>query len=416
MRNVCLVLLIVLFISGCVSAPEDGKTQKLLYKLEEELTSPAVTVPVVTEEVLENGLRLVLMPRKDLPVIHALLSFVHGGSAFDTEELAGLASLTSSLLKKGTETKTASEISEILDFVGADISAACSKDSASISLDILSEYSDLGLDLFSEIITHPLFEEQEITRLKQQVLSSILGNKDQSDIYATQMFSEYVYKKHPYHRPVQGYEKTIPAISRKNIVGFHKTHYIPNDAILVIVGDFDVDGATSTTVAVKAMRSMGAKNIEFLVPNRFEYGYGLTPEIVQVAVERFKPDVIITVDNGISSLEGVKVAKALNIKVIVTDHHLPGEILPAADAIVNPNQPGDEFPSKMLAGVGVIFYVMLAVRSFLREQGWFDEQDIKEPNLAELLDLVALGTVADVVPLDYNNRILVSQGLARIRS
>jgi len=191
---------------------------------------------------------------------------------------------------------------------------------------------------------------------------------------------------------------------------------IKNELTIIIVGDFDVDGATSTTVAVKALRSMGAKKVEFLVPNRFEFGYGLTPEIVQVAVERFQPDVIITVDNGISSIEGVKAAKALNLKVIVTDHHLPAQTLPAADAIVNPNQPGDHFPSKMLAGVGVIFYVMLALRAALREQGWFEEQTIPEPNLAELLDLVALGTVADVVPLDYNNRILVSQGLARIRS
>ena len=191
---------------------------------------------------------------------------------------------------------------------------------------------------------------------------------------------------------------------------------IKNELTIIIVGDFDVDGATSTTVAVKALRSMGAKKVEFLVPNRFEFGYGLTPEIVQVAIERFQPDVIITVDNGISSIEGVKAAKALNLKVIVTDHHLPAQTLPAADAIVNPNQPGDHFPSKMLAGVGVIFYVMLALRAALREQGWFEEQTIPEPNLAELLDLVALGTVADVVPLDYNNRILVSQGLARIRS
>lgn len=191
---------------------------------------------------------------------------------------------------------------------------------------------------------------------------------------------------------------------------------IKNESTIVIVGDFDVDGATSTAVAVKALRSMGAKKVEFLVPNRFKFGYGLTPEIVQVAVEQFNPDMIITVDNGISSLEGVKVAKEFNLTVIVTDHHLPAETLPIADAIVNPNQPDDHFPSKMLAGVGVIFYVMLALRSLLREQGWFTEQNLPEPNLAELLDLVALGTVADVVPLDYNNRILVSQGLARIRS
>lgn len=191
---------------------------------------------------------------------------------------------------------------------------------------------------------------------------------------------------------------------------------IKNKLKIVIVGDFDVDGATSTVVAVKSLYGMGAKSVDFIVPNRFEYGYGLTPEIVAVANERFSPDVIITVDNGISSIEGVQAAKALNLQVVVTDHHLPAETLPAADAIVNPNQPNCSFPSKMLAGVGVIFYVMLAVRSLLRERNWFAEQNISEPNLAELLDLVALGTVADVVPLDYNNRILVSQGLARIRS
>lgn len=143
---------------------------------------------------------------------------------------------------------------------------------------------------------------------------------------------------------------------------------IQNNSRIVIVGDFDVDGATSTTLAVKALRSMGAVQVDFLVPNRFEYGYGLTPEIVDVAVKRFSPDMIITVDNGISSIDGVKTAKDKNITVIVTDHHLPAATLPIADAIVNPNQVGDDFPSKMLAGVGVIFYVMLAVRSLLREK------------------------------------------------
>lgn len=191
---------------------------------------------------------------------------------------------------------------------------------------------------------------------------------------------------------------------------------IKNKLAITIVGDFDVDGATSTTVAVKALNSMGASSVDFIVPNRFEYGYGLTPEIVRVAVEQFNPDMIITVDNGISSIEGVKVAKELGVSVVVTDHHLPAATLPEADAIVNPNQLGCSFPSKMLAGVGVIFYVMLAVRSLLRKENWFVNESIPEPNLAELLDLVALGTVADVVPLDYNNRILVSQGLARIRS
>ena len=184
---------------------------------------------------------------------------------------------------------------------------------------------------------------------------------------------------------------------------------------ILIVGDFDADGATSTTVAVKALRMLGAAEVDFLVPNRFEYGYGLTPEIVAVAAER-NPDLIVTVDNGISSINGVAAAQEAGIKVLVTDHHLPGETLPAAEAIVNPNQPGDTFPCKNLAGVGVIFYTMLALRSRLREQGWFEHQGIAMPNLATLLDLVALGTVADVVPLDHNNRILVAQGLARIRA
>ncbi len=183
---------------------------------------------------------------------------------------------------------------------------------------------------------------------------------------------------------------------------------------VLIVGDFDADGATSTALAVRALRGMGAARVEYLVPNRFEYGYGLTPEIVAVAARR-KPDLIVTVDNGISSIAGVEAARAEGIPVLITDHHLPGERLPEAAAIVNPNQPGDRFPSKNLAGVGVIFYLMLALRARLRETGWFASRGLDEPNLAELLDLVALGTVADVVPLDYNNRILVAQGLARIR-
>lgn len=184
---------------------------------------------------------------------------------------------------------------------------------------------------------------------------------------------------------------------------------------ILIVGDFDADGATSTSVAVKALRLFGAAEVDFLVPNRFEYGYGLTPEIVAVAAER-KPDLIVTVDNGISSLDGVAAAQAAGIKVLVTDHHLPGAEMPLAEAIVNPNQPGDEFPCKSMAGVGVIFYVMLALRARLREQGWFERHGTTAPNLATLLDLVALGTVADVVPLEHNNRILVAQGLARIRA
>ncbi|MCM2319400.1 MAG: single-stranded-DNA-specific exonuclease RecJ [Pseudomonas sp.] len=184
---------------------------------------------------------------------------------------------------------------------------------------------------------------------------------------------------------------------------------------MVIVGDFDADGATASSVGVLALRMLGAAHVDYLVPNRFEYGYGLTPEIVAVALEK-RPQLLITVDNGISSLEGVAAAKAAGLAVLVTDHHLPGPELPAADAIVNPNQPGCTFPSKALAGVGVIFYVMLALRARLRELDWFARRGLAEPNLAELLDLVALGSVADVVPLDANNRILVHQGLARIRA
>ncbi|MGB5180108.1 MAG: single-stranded-DNA-specific exonuclease RecJ, partial [Gammaproteobacteria bacterium] len=184
---------------------------------------------------------------------------------------------------------------------------------------------------------------------------------------------------------------------------------------IMVVGDFDADGATSCALSLRALRAMGAVDVHYLVPNRFEYGYGLTPEIVAVAAER-QPDLIMTVDNGISSIDGVAAARQRGIDVLITDHHLPGEELPAAGAIVNPNLRGDPFPSKNLAGVGVAFYVMLALRTRLREQGWFEHAGLPEPNLAVWLDLVALGTVADVVPLDANNRILVHQGIQRIRA
>ena len=193
------------------------------------------------------------------------------------------------------------------------------------------------------------------------------------------------------------------------------THALEQRQRILIVGDFDADGATASCVGMLGLRMLGVAHVDYLVPNRFDYGYGLTPEIVAVALER-RPDVLVTVDNGISSIEGVAAAKAAGLTVIVTDHHLPGAQLPAADAIVNPNQPGCEFPSKALAGVGVMFYVLLALRAHLRSISWFAQQGITEPNLAELLDLVALGSVADVVPLDANNRILVHQGLARIRA
>ena len=190
---------------------------------------------------------------------------------------------------------------------------------------------------------------------------------------------------------------------------------IEGDARVLIVGDFDADGATSCAMAVSVLRQMGLREIAYLVPNRFEFGYGLTPEIVDLAAAQ-TPDLIVTVDNGISSIDGVEAARALGISVLVTDHHLPGASLPEAEVIVNPNQPGCAFGSKSLAGVGVMFYVLTALRATLRQRGWFDDEGIAEPNLGDALDLVALGTVADVVPLDRNNRILVAAGLARIRS
>ncbi|WP_186215966.1 single-stranded-DNA-specific exonuclease RecJ [Burkholderia gladioli] len=181
---------------------------------------------------------------------------------------------------------------------------------------------------------------------------------------------------------------------------------------MLVVADYDCDGATACAVAVRGLRMLGA-SIDYLVPNRFEYGYGLTPEIVKLAAAR-RPELLITVDNGIASVDGVAAANALGIDVLVTDHHLPGATLPAARAIVNPNQPGCEFPSKHIAGVGVMFYVLLALRAELRRRGAFDDTR-PEPRLDGLLDLVALGTVADVVRLDGNNRVLVAQGLQRIR-
>lgn len=182
---------------------------------------------------------------------------------------------------------------------------------------------------------------------------------------------------------------------------------------ILVVGDFDADGATSTALAVSALRAFGAVHVDYLVPNRFEYGYGLTPEIVELAAAR-SPDIIITVDNGISSIDGVAAANALGVQTLVTDHHLAGRELPAAAVIVNPNQPGCDFASKNLAGVGVIFYVMMALRLELRQRGWFDTRP--EVHLGQFLDLVALGTVADVVPLDHNNRVLVAAGLKRVRA
>ena len=182
---------------------------------------------------------------------------------------------------------------------------------------------------------------------------------------------------------------------------------------ILIVGDFDADGATGTALAVKALTAMGAGSVDFKVPNRFEFGYGLTEALVET-LESNPPDVLVTVDSGISCIKGVAKARSMGCTVVVTDHHLPGDQLPDAHAIVNPNVPGDQFPSKALAGVGVMFYLLSVVRSKLRESGWFTSGR-PEPNLAGYLDLVALGTVADLVPLDHNNRVMVSQGIERIR-
>jgi len=183
---------------------------------------------------------------------------------------------------------------------------------------------------------------------------------------------------------------------------------------VLIVSDFDADGATSCALAIAALKQFGYQHVDYIVPNRFEYGYGLTPEIVELAATK-SPDLIITVDNGISSVDGVRAAQAIGSKVLITDHHIAPNELPSAEAIVNPNQAGCSFSSKAIAGVGVVFYVMLALRSRLREMAWFRDNNQAEPNMAELLDLVALGTIADVVPLDHNNRILVAEGLRRIR-
>jgi len=202
----------------------------------------------------------------------------------------------------------------------------------------------------------------------------------------------------------------------EQLKGIDRAAHLLADAIaaqhkILIVADYDCDGATACAVGLRALRAMGA-SVDYLVPNRFETGYGLSPEVARLAAAK-TPDLLVTVDNGIASVAGVAEAKRLGMAVIVTDHHLPGDELPAADAIVNPNQPGCRFPSKSIAGVGVMFYVMLALRAELRQRGAFAV--LPAPNLGELLDLVALGTVADVVALDRNNRVLVTQGLARIR-
>jgi single-stranded-DNA-specific exonuclease len=211
-----------------------------------------------------------------------------------------------------------------------------------------------------------------------------------------------------------GLAALIPPGAMKNAeaAGELLADHIQADKRLLIVADYDCDGATACAVGMRALRALGAR-VDYLVPNRFETGYGLSPQVVELAAPR-APDLLVTVDNGIASVEGVAEARRRGIATLVTDHHLPGDTLPDAACIVDPNQPGDDFPSKSIAGVGVMFYVTLATRAALRRRGAFANRP--EPNLADLLDLVALGTVADVVKLDHNNRLFVSQGLARIRS
>ncbi len=203
-------------------------------------------------------------------------------------------------------------------------------------------------------------------------------------------------------------------LSNMETMILHLIDALKHQKRICVVADIDADGATSCAVAIKGLRLLGAENVDFVVPNRFEHAYGLTPEIVELA-EQKQAQVLITVDNGISSHEGVLIAKERGMTVLITDHHLPAKTLPSADAIVNPNLLDDDFPSKSIAGVGVIFYVLSALRRQLREQNWFESQNILEPNFAQLLDYVALGTVADVVALDQVNRSLVHQGLLRIK-
>lgn len=255
--------------------------------------------------------------------------------------------------------------------------------------------------MYKVIQRRPVADTSQYPENLHPVVKRVLAARHEG---ASQVLNYSLQHLYPYHR-LQNIEAAVALLYEALRERYR----------ILIVADYDVDGATSCAVAVKALSRLGAQQVDFLVPNREKHGYGLTPEIVRLA-QNYRPQLLITVDNGISSVEGVAAAQQAGIKVLITDHHAPPLVLPNADAIVNPNQRGDDFPSKHLAGVGVIFYVMSALRAKLREENWFEQQGIVEPNLASLLDLVALGTVADVVPLDYNNRILVEQGLRRIRA
>ena len=239
---------------------------------------------------------------------------------------------------------------------------------------------------------------------------SDVGNPKLRQIYASRGIVQFNQLERSakallHYQSLQGVEKAVDILAAA----------IRDNKQITIIGDFDADGATSTALCMLSLSMMGSKNHGYLVPNRFDFGYGLSPEIVDLA-HREGAQVIVTVDNGIACFAGVERAKELGLEVVITDHHLPADALPVADAIVNPNQPGCSFPSKQMAGVGVAFYLMLALRAHLKDVGWFEQRQLPLPNLAALLDIVALGTVADVVSLDDNNRILVYQGLQRIRS
>lgn len=250
------------------------------------------------------------------------------------------------------------------------------------------------------IISRPLTAQVEFSSKLHPVLQRIFAARDVSS--ETEL--DYSLQLLPNYQQLADMDKALELLEQA----------LRQQQKILVVADFDADGATSCALAIRALQAMGAQHTAFIVPDRFKHGYGLTPEIVELA-KPYQPDLLITVDNGIASLDGVLAAKQAGMQVLVTDHHLPGDKLPNADAIVNPNRRDDAFPCKNLAGVGVMFYVLMGLRARLRDCGWFDEQGIAQPNLAQWLDLVALGTVADVVPLDHTNRILVQQGLARMR-